>query len=472
MRRSLFITLTLAVLSLCALVLSACAVSRGRDASYTVAEEQGYAESAGVSVSLRAAVDGKLNWQIGYDPVSGVSSDFTFSAKRMSEEYSGSASGIWLGTPFNFSMSSSGGDIGFDDDGGYMGPEMLLKDMLLDVASRAPAGQEHTERVHLADYYEYYPLDISGSLSAVFGDEYGNATSSAFGSDALSRALRGFFRIPVADDAYLTVAIAKNAAGGIYSIECNEDSGDLWIDTASLETDAGFYFSLTASRDGGKTVDLSCIPGGGGIYFIPYSTDADGTVLAELGAIACVYPLPAQTHVDAMFSAGGNVMLRTYDEGRRELIVLDLGAGKELQRVCITEDDTQRYPIWTFTEDGYFAFVYNDCGYTVYPLEGGLLAPGVSGELPEFFAGENVFYRLDNTATAFDGERFAVAAVLRGMVDGYRTPASCDIVLAVAGGAEPGYFCVLESSLKYADGLNYSQLARPFGEKPLAVSLG
>ena len=132
MRRSLFITLTLTVLSLCVIVLSACAVTRGKDAVYTVAEEQGDPESAGVSVSLRAAVDGKLNWQIGYDPVSGVSSDFSFSAKRISEEYSGGDSGIWLGTPLSFGMSSSG-DIDLEGDD-YMGPDMLLKDMLLDVA--------------------------------------------------------------------------------------------------------------------------------------------------------------------------------------------------------------------------------------------------------------------------------------------------------------------------------------------------
>lgn len=468
MRKSFFLTLALAVLSVFTLVFSARTVSTGKELTAEPVEVQGDAESAGILLSLRAACGGKLEWTAEYSPEAGMASDFSFHTSRLKSESQYSGGELWLSVPMNFGISSSGGiDL---DDGGYF-PTGQVRELVKDVASRTASGSERKETVLLSDYCEFLPFEVNANLRAMFADENGDLTSFAFAyEDELTLALREYFKIPTPKNMAIEITVKKDIDGDIYDVSCEAESSP-GISCASLETDAGLYFALSFEYSR-EALDLSLIPGGGnGVYFIPFEQEGE-LLRAHPERIEPLFPLDAETIVnELLFSAAGDLVLQTYEQGKSYLRVVDASDGTEKQRLCIDRGENARWRMRYDRED-YYAFIYSDGSFAVFELgSDGIFTQGLSGQLPEAFAGNRI-YSQEYTSVDYDGERFAIAYLLcQTLSDERSSPPTCDVAMAVFDGGGLVYYEQNSSSLKYIDDMSYKLQALPFGNEPVKISL-
>lgn len=201
--------------------------------------------------------------------------------------------------------------------------------------------------LRVADYYETYPLSINITLTDMF---YGTQAAYQYGpeEDAITR-LQDFFQIPVLDDQYLELEVAKSVGGGMSVGMSSAEQGDsfnFYIQSAA--TDDAFYFFFSNRTVNGAVVDTSRIPGGYGVYRLPYGrvdTDEpykgqeDGwhgyDVFAE--QLTCIYPVGPEAELSGLTASedGTRLFLHTIEGEDYVLYVLDAANGAELQRIVV-----------------------------------------------------------------------------------------------------------------------------------------
>lgn len=202
----------------------------------------------------------------------------------------------------SFGSSSSGGDL-LDHDDGFFGQ----RDMILDVASRTPAGEKHTETVRIADYYEYYPLYASVHIGDLWFDTDRDHASSdrKYGAqmEKLQSVLDETFRIPVLADDLREISVTKRQDGTVSEVYSSEpDKPRTYLFSYAAIADDAVYFTVLpiVEGDSAEVLDVSQIRGGWGIYKFPYAiTDYDAPYYAESNTmilfdtekLSRVYPL-------------------------------------------------------------------------------------------------------------------------------------------------------------------------------------
>ena len=81
-----------------------------------------------------------------------------------------------------------------------------------------------------------------------------------------------FFRIPVLQDEYVELGIDKNmdGTGSGRSISSVMEGDRFWMNVESVITDDTCFFWFGNRTDKDRLVDTSRIPGGYGVYMLPY----------------------------------------------------------------------------------------------------------------------------------------------------------------------------------------------------------
>lgn len=421
MRKAFAALLALLVLAVCAIAGAAAAVT----ASATAVQLQhttlygDVAAAAGLRVESRLQCARSLFWHISYplveNPGAVVSFESFLSRQRQPAVQHG-GSGVQL-SAYSLGGASTSGS--FDEDWAAVGdPFASLVPVFQDVASRAPAGQEHTEIVDLGDYFDYYPLsvdvDIVGTDICLLPD--GSQPTAQALSDAFAR----FFRIPVRQNNTLTVGVTKNAAGAVQGLDVYDPDGagpELY--GPSIVTPQAVYFALNFDAQD----DVSHIPGGAGVYCLPYdAANTTGSGSADIPVIhpeqlCTVWPLQAGTAVvELTLSPQGTLLLVTKQEGWLYLTELELPSApsQPLRQLA-------RQPLLQVAQDGYVSgpVLFDDCllvieaPYGSFVLlqqdEQGLYKPVLTGDTtPAETAGMSLPFGPDMTFL-WDGERLVAA---------------------------------------------------------------
>lgn len=305
---------------------------------------------------------------------------------------------------------------------------MWIPEVLVDVATRAKVGSSYTEIVSLADYYKYYPLELSVRSEAHDMSFYSN------GVDYFS----DFFHVEVPADEKLSVTITKNPDGIITAVDCNSswEGADGWqedglsIDTAYAFGEAGCFFTYICTER--KTGERVLAGENTGIFYAPYVEENRRFTISKQVKKVCEIPsdmVPAEMIWDE--ERGELYMAAKVDEEYRLYIYSVAGEKVEL---------TQELTVWSSEEllktelpfyremtlekdgillkwsDGSFSFVAEEeggyylwCSNTFVPDVAYLeeLArtgnqPIEVGYLDEIFSYEHALY--------FDGERMVLAS--------------------------------------------------------------
>ncbi len=126
-------------------------------------------------------------------------------------------------------------------------------------------------------------------------------------------ALQDFFKIPVLEEEYGTYQLSRAVNGEIYvtaDYGVPEGKDAFYFDAAVCETEEAAYFLFDAHTLNGNLVDTSLIPGGFGIYRMPFETKDGSSPIENLETI---YPLdPEAQYLGISASSDGKKLFISY----------------------------------------------------------------------------------------------------------------------------------------------------------------
>ncbi len=420
MKRSAFLALALAALSV-GLVIAAHGYLLGT-ADRVDFRETVYAGDAsaveGVTLTARQSAGRQLYWDstLPLAAPERASTSFTARSLKKPEENWYVPSGLRM----YFTLGGVGysfGESGVDTDGlqrAYWLHWDGEAEAILAVAERTGAGETRRETLRIRDYTEYIPLIVDldfGEATVVYWHD--TFYSAGDMQDDLARRFNGYFRFPVPEDAELTVEVTKNSRGMVTELrtESNVENNDL--DTDSVVTDGKCWFTVQGIGD--KDLDFSAVPGGRGLYCLPFTPrdDARNAVNVDFDAMHVAFPLREDEYPVALYDGeNGMLLLALRTEEGADLVMLDTETERVLQRFTLFGEEIEDANGWVFCPRG--NQLYAACDTRVQYYERGadgfytllLDAPnGAKNVLPEETA-----YRtyLTPSALAWDGERLAV----------------------------------------------------------------
>ncbi len=232
----------------------------------------------------------------------------------------------------------------------FYGFEPIVKEL----AKEMDPGEQRTKMVNLKDYYEYYPFryNIQTESWMLTSDNlsYWQAESSedpwvlAY-MERLSQ-LDDFFRIPIVENSKASITLELDENGNVteFSSLLGENTQTpFFLGTGS---DTAIYVTFETAALAGM-FDYSQIPGGLGVYRLPYGEEEEFIPTDESNGYSIppiytdqlenIYPLPNDTVIlDLGNSADGTqIFLLTVEDELLTLTVLDGETGAFRQKLAL-----------------------------------------------------------------------------------------------------------------------------------------
>ena len=362
MRKALIAFLALMLVCGCGAALAAQAVSAPREdiafQEYVFSGDQAAAD--GLTVQLKAGMRYKLNWE----------STVQFSAQdyRAETEFRFLPAGQaeqqekrYRGVEINFYRDAA--TTGSDDVFGFSTAYQSLLDTL-------SPGESGSMTIRFADYYDEYPFEFSIDLPGVNYDplaDWENASAdSAWPGERAQAALGHFFRIPVLADEYIELGIDKNVdgKGSARSISSVKEGDRFWMNTECVITDDACFFWFGNRTDNDRLVDTSRIPGGYGVYMLPYGLlDPDAEASAFYGGnenevytdrLTCFFPVDPETRIEhlGLTPDKTRLLLHAVENNIYYVTLIDCKTGAVLQKLAVSDFEPEdNYVNITETED-------------------------------------------------------------------------------------------------------------------------
>ena len=267
----------------------------------------------------------------------------------------------------------------------------FLIEPIRELARELAPGEEKTEAVTVADYWEIYPLSLYLSIPNV---TYYDEGETSFLTD--------YFHIPVPAELTVDITVSLDEDGECVQATINPTGEESYgFCSAELVTEQGIYLGLY-SCEPGETVDFSHIQGGYGIYRIPLPQEDDYALPVE--DIENILPLSAED-VEAVSLLespwDGIIEVFTVEQGTLRLRLL------EEETCTVIEDywlDADKLPEVVQTEDVLVLLFWEEDTqrFLAYAREDGQYRLWLDTELPL------EAYYLSSLNAAFDGSRLAL----------------------------------------------------------------
>ena len=282
-------------------------------------------------------------------------------------------------------------------------------------------GTQSARTIAVRDYRPFYDFsarfylpDVEGYVGAYVRGE--NWTDLMAAQDYQEEKLNQFLRIPVQENEKVTITLTKDSQGEVSDFgmeQQNEDAFQFGVSSDhSLATDEAFYFTFNNRTEQGAVVDTSLIPGGYGIYRIPYTVDFDpnketGILIDQ---ISTVYSIDPSHEVLRLHSSHdkSKLLLHTLENGWYVLTVIDRESMTALQRFEIQEKAPEHdfWKLWEDEEQDIF-MVEMDKSYAFFALqEDGTYAQIFLCEIPTKVHGRSQYSDM-----TYDGKRLVVGDV-------------------------------------------------------------
>jgi len=357
----------------------------------------------------------------------------------------------------------------FEDDENPTGLNQAYKELY---DSMGPNEEKEIE-VYVKDYYDFYPLngwlDLNGYL--LDWDRYDIMREYLTEEELIIiEKLTSFFRFPVLETDKELIALTTNEAKNIIGSGSGSISGDdFYFDTISPYTDDAVFIVFDSHTNEGNLIDTSYIPGGYGIYRLPYHTrEADErgyTVAVDVDELAMVYPLDPNLHLMGMTLSkdGERLLLYTREENAFYLTVINADTMDTLQKLELGKwsEDTWGWRLFDKGDD-FLAFILNDGELVVAEQQpNGTYSITLRTDL---LLSENDtpfadYYLSSDAVMAYDGERLAIVDELQIEYtnnDGeyYWREFTCGFYTAVYDTSGLVYFGTYESSLDAGEDLS------------------
>ena len=282
-----------------------------------------------------------------------------------------------------------------------------------------PADGETTQDLKLKDLFRYYPIEGDLTGTSIWVASLDNAVYASEDSVKLGQDLNHFLRIPIPETESSGFEVIKYPEGSMNfnyyqgKENCSQQEDHFDFHSIACSTPDAVYFTFNTHTDDGDVVDTSLIPGGYGIYRLPYDREKE-IFLSE--KLEMVYALdPKKQYTDIYASPDGAKLFLVSQAARLAAVgVKEVQATAEIIDVRTMQCDRREEIVCSKdTALGYDAGDYlifrgrsELCLYTYqdgsYKKE--LMLTDVDFRKPVL---QNLFY--DNRCrTAYDGKRLSI----------------------------------------------------------------
>ena len=282
-----------------------------------------------------------------------------------------------------------------------------------------PADGETTQDLKLKDLFRYYPIEGDLTGTSIWAASLDNAVYASEDSVKLGQDLNHFLRIPIPETESSGFSVGKYPDGSLNfnyyqgKENCSHQEDHFDFCSIACSTPDAVYFTFNTHTDDGDVVDTSLIPGGYGIYRLPYDREKE-IFLSE--KLEMVYALdPKKQYTDIYASPDGAKLFLVSQAARLAAVgVKEVQATAEIIDVRTMQCDRREEIVCSAdTALGYDAGDYlifrgrsELCLYTYqdgsYKKE--LMLADVDFRKPAL---QNLFY--DNRCrTAYDGKRLRI----------------------------------------------------------------
>lgn len=333
-----------------------------------------------------------------------------------------------------------------------------LSKLVREIYDSLKYGEEKSTTVKLSDYYEYYPLEINLHLQSlnlnISEDSFASGNSLYTVSDQNEKKIyediRSFLKIPVIENEYVDVSVHKHSTGttGLGFSYADKSADHYSMSSLSVHNENAIYFTIGNRTENGATVDFSHVPGGYGIYVLPYT---DATVQTEKLALA--YSLDENATVTSMKLHGNKLLLTLTENGISYLETVEISTMTQLQKVKLA--DGEHYAV--YTEEDFIVYVFNDKIVVLEEKDGLYDIAFITDNSSSDSSKDTYFYFRSSAALDFDGERLIIA-------DNASNSYECGFRVLVYTAEGLKYFGEYESSLDInSDATSYSSECHPLG---------
>lgn len=284
---------------------------------------------------------------------------------------------------------------------GGAGKNMVLEEwhyheIFADVASRTPNGETRTETVTLADYYDYYELDLN-----IFWEK----KNADFYTDA--KKINEAIQIPIWPGEKLEITVGKSEDGGINSLNCNDVGRGMETNAHGVPVEGGCYFTCTPYYWDSENKKLIAAKGDArGLYYLPYQTSGD-VKESEMEKPKKVVALSEDCMaVDLKKDENGNLLLFTKEQGKLFLTVYETGSLVQMQKQALLDmGETNRPYGVDISEEGVLVILGNGTFTFLTETESGTYDKKIEGDFTETDAGRSFWMYSDYS---YNGEYLAI----------------------------------------------------------------
>ena len=359
----------------------------------------------GLSLTMHTNFDHHLFWDISYSPNSPekTSAEYRVSPKEDYDAGEYEHTGIYLGAHLDHYYD-------IEERGHlYTGIGKAYYELYLEVQP----GEYKTKEIYIKDYIDYYPIsgdmDLPGLAMTMYPEESAwNAYSEANNLEAYE-ILNEYFRIPVLEEETHEFHLGKDENGKLRSAGGGSGNCEDFfsIYTHSIVMPDAVYFTIhNRSNMKNALMDTSLIPGGYGIYRLPYTFE-NGSYDVDFKGLSTAKSLDEEFEISYMMTdeAEEHIILigRSYNQLR--VLVIDARTMETKQDILICDDG--RTGCWQY---------YRGEDFLVLGIEEGrlaLLEQLNSGEYVLKFVVDDIadgkyYDRYTSEAWAWNGEKLAV----------------------------------------------------------------
>ncbi len=407
MKRVLCFLLVLVLLGASLLGVTAFSLIKESDnVNFTLIDERGDRRALqGISAQMSFTLHEKLNWEVSFTPFEKTETEYDYvtfyplSYKNNNYYYGFSTPSLGL-----LQLKNENAE---------------LKQLVEDLREEALENDKRASaKVNFCDYYEYYPVNLNVSLPGIsiewyngFGmDEKGKYTFEGISpsrGQGVINAFNDYFRIPVGENDVREISVLPNDHGNFSYQTARENTFDFNFYT--VRTDSHIYFSFENEINTGhewtrEFVDTSLIPGGYGIYSLPY-TEND----IKYEELKTVYSVPSDATVEALMTdeSRQELYLVLHKNEKLVLHIIDMSTMADKSEIELFDFSFTDYLRVSENED-FFVFIKNDVDFNVVAInDGGKWESALTGTVPSGSAYVREFlpYR---SRFGFDGERLVV----------------------------------------------------------------
>lgn len=282
-----------------------------------------------------------------------------------------------------------------------------------------PADGETTQDLKLKDIFRYYPIEGDLTGTSIWAASLDNAVYASENPAKLWQDINRFLRIPIPETESSGFSVGKYPDGSLNfnyyqgKENCSQQEDHFDFHNIACSTSDAVYFTFNTHTDDGDVVDTSLIPGGYGIYRLPYDREKE-IFLSE--KLEMVYALdPEKQYTDIYASSDGAKLFLVSQAARLAAVgVKEVQATAEIIDVRTMQCDRREEIVCS--EDAALGYDAGDylifrglrelCLYTYqngsYKKE--LMLADVDFRKPAL---RNLFY--DNRCrTAYDGKRLSI----------------------------------------------------------------